>query len=139
MGAPSIGESQVEGVRNHLRRYLTARQAFIDGARRRLLDAAATARRIVLYGAGTHTAELWSACPFLADRTIAMVDGNPRLQGHTFFDVPVHSPRELTKLEPDLVVISVRTAEPQIASFVAQQGLGGRMVRFYEQAGVVAA
>ncbi len=126
-------------VRAHLGRYQAAREAFMARARERLREAARGATRMVIYGAGTHTAELWRECPFLAGRTIAMVDGNPRLQGHTFLGVPVRSPRDLASLDPDVVVISVRTAEPQIAGFLAQQGLADRTVRLYDQAGVVAA
>jgi 2-polyprenyl-3-methyl-5-hydroxy-6-metoxy-1,4-benzoquinol methylase len=128
-----------QAVRAHLARYQAARDGFVARARERLLEASRGSARIVIYGAGTHTAELWRECPFLAGRTIAMVDGNPRLQGHTFLGVPVRSPRDLAGLDPDVVVVSVRTAEPQIAGFLAQQGLADRTVRLYDQAGVVAA
>lgn len=128
-----------EAVRRLLDRYRAARDAFVARARERLREVAGRSSRIVIYGAGTHTAELWRECPFLADSTIAMVDGNPRLQGHTFLGAPVLSPRELAGLDPEAVVISVRTAEPQIAAFLEQQGLASRTVRLYDQAGVVAA
>jgi len=136
---PAGRETDVNAVRGHLARYKTARATFINRSRQRLHDALGGATRVVVYGAGTHTAELRRECPALAERTIAMVDGNPRLQGHRFLDVPVHSPRALRSLDPDLVVISVRTAEPQIATFLDEQGLADRVVRFYEHAGVIAA
>jgi 2-polyprenyl-3-methyl-5-hydroxy-6-metoxy-1,4-benzoquinol methylase len=129
----------VDAVRRDLDRYLRARASFIERARGRVAEAIGRSGRVVIYGAGTHTAELWRACPTLASRTVAMVDGNPRLQGHEFLGVRVHSPRELHRLEPDVVVISVRTAEPQIARFLEQEGFADRTVRFYDHAGVAAA
>jgi FlaA1/EpsC-like NDP-sugar epimerase len=126
-------------VRAKLDRYRAARAALVTDVQARLRDALAGRRRVVVYGAGTHTAELWRACPWIAEQTVAMVDGNPRLQGHPFLGVPVLSPRELPSLAPDLIVISVRTAEPQIAAWLAEQGLGSITVRLYEHAGVAAA
>lgn len=141
-GAPASdagGQASAERVRAHLGRYTAAREAFVQAARQRVDRALAGARRAVIYGAGTHTAEMWQACPGLAAHVVAMVDGNPRLQGHRFLGVPVHSPRELPALGADVVVISVRTAEAQIAEMLEHERLADRVVRFYERAGLAAA
>jgi 2-polyprenyl-3-methyl-5-hydroxy-6-metoxy-1,4-benzoquinol methylase len=129
----------VGAVRTLIERYRTARASLVAAVQGRLREALAGRRRVVVYGAGTHTAELWRVCPWMAGPTVAMVDGNPRLQGHTFLGVPVLSPRDLPSLAPDLIVISVRTAEPQIAAWLSEQGLGSITLRLYEHAGVAAA
>ena len=131
-------EATVAQVRRHLDAYTSKRQAFVARSRQRLDHALRGASRVVIYGAGTHTAELWHACPALHGRVAAMVDGNPRLQGHEFLSVPVHSPRDLRSLRPDLVVISVRTAESQIAALLDREGLAERVLGFYAHAGVAA-
>lgn len=138
-GHADVRRPDVAGVRALVDRYTSARRALRARIDAQLRSALEGRRRVIVYGAGTHTAELWHACPALASRTIAMVDGNPKLQGHDYLGLPVHSPRELPALAPDLVVISVRTAEPQIASWLAAEGLGDITVRLYEHAGVAAA
>ncbi|MEP6916995.1 MAG: class I SAM-dependent methyltransferase [Acidobacteriota bacterium] len=129
----------VGAVRAKLDRYRAARAALVAGVQSKLREALAGRSRVVVYGAGTHTSELWRACPWLAAQTVAMVDGNPRLQGHRFLGLPVHSPRDLPSLAPDAIVISVRTAESQIAAWLSEQGLGSITVRLYQHAGVAAA
>jgi FlaA1/EpsC-like NDP-sugar epimerase len=129
----------VDAVRGHLRAYHAAREAFVSRVTARLQRAVRDRRRVVIYGAGTHTAELWRLCPFLSEHVIAMVDGNPRLQGHEFLGVPVHRPRALAQLDPDLIVISVRTAETQIARYLAAEGFGPLVLRLYEDTGAAAA
>jgi 2-polyprenyl-3-methyl-5-hydroxy-6-metoxy-1,4-benzoquinol methylase len=138
-GQADVRPPAVATVRTLLDRYMSARRALAARVDAQLRSALDGRRRVIVYGAGTHTAELWRACPPLASHTIAMVDGNPRLQGHEYLGVPVHSPRDLPSLAPDLVVISVRTAEPQIASWLSGEGLGDITVRLYEHAGVAAA
>jgi SAM-dependent methyltransferase len=132
--SPDVG-----AVRAKLDRYRAARAALVAGVQAKLREALSGRSRVVVYGAGTHTSELWRVCPWLAAQTVAMVDGNPRLQGHHFLGAPVLSPRDLPSLAPDAIVISVRTAEPQIAAWLSEQGLGGLTVRLYEHAGVAAA
>jgi FlaA1/EpsC-like NDP-sugar epimerase len=101
---------------------------------RRLRAAVAARRRVIIYGAGTHTAELMRHCGFLSGHVAAMVDGNPTLQGHRFLGIPVESPRALPELEPDLIVISARTAEQEIAAYLAALGLGDLVVTLYATA-----
>jgi len=60
-----------------------------------------------------------------------VVDGNPRLQRHRFLGLPVMSPTALLELDPERVVISVRTAEAPIAAFLESQGLGYKTVCLY--------
>ena len=138
-GTPPEIVPDVDAARAHLERYLQARASLIARAAGQLRDLVSLGGRVVIYGAGTHTAELWRACPFLAGKTVAMVDGNPALQGHDFLGVPVRSPRELRPLRPDAIVISVRTAEAQIAGFLAAEGFADRTVRLYAEAGTAAA
>jgi 2-polyprenyl-3-methyl-5-hydroxy-6-metoxy-1,4-benzoquinol methylase len=122
----------VDGVRALVAGYHRDRQAFVRRVRAEL-DSLTRDRRSVIYGAGTHTAEMWHRCLFLADRVFAFVDGNPRLQGHHFLGMPVHSPRELAQLAPDLVIVSVRTAEAPIRRFLAEQGYRDRTITIYDQ------
>jgi 2-polyprenyl-3-methyl-5-hydroxy-6-metoxy-1,4-benzoquinol methylase len=135
----AVPPAPVDAVRGHLAGYRAARQALFSRASLALRRALDGRQRVVIYGAGTHTAELWRACPFLEGRVAAMVDGNPRLQGHQFLGVPVHSPRALAGLAPDLIVISVRTAERQIGEYLAAEGFGPVTLRLYEDAGAAAA
>ena len=129
----------VAAVRQHLSAYTSARNALVRRVSSALQQAMTGRTRVVVYGAGTHTAELWHACPFLQGRVTAMVDANARLQGHAFLGTPVHAPRELGGLNPDLIVISVRTAERQIAEYLTANGFGPVMLRLYEGAGAAAA
>lgn len=137
--AADVPRPPVAAVRQHLAAYMSARTALVCRVSSALQGALAGRTRVVIYGAGTHTAELWHACPFLRGRVRAMVDANPRLQGHTFLGVPVHAPRELATLDPDLVIISVRTAERQIAEYLTANGFGPVVLRLYEGTGAAAA
>jgi SAM-dependent methyltransferase len=138
-GAVSAPAAPVDAVRAHLASYHAAREVLVSRVTAHLRRALQDRRRVVVYGAGTHTAELYSRCPFLRAHVVAMVDGNPRLQGHEFLGVPVHRPRALAALDPDLIVISVRTAERQIAEYLAAEGFGPRVLRLYEDTGAAAA
>jgi hypothetical protein len=121
----------VDHVRSLVDRYRQARESFMTAAAARL-DSLTRRRRTVVYGAGTHTAELWQRCPFLADRVIAFVDGNVRLQGHPFLGIPVHAPHDLPSLGPDVVLVSVRTAEAPIRQVLARYGYSDRAVTMYD-------
>jgi SAM-dependent methyltransferase len=121
----------VNQVRALVERYHGEREAFMSAAAARL-ERATRGRRTVVYGAGTHSAEMWARCPFLRDRVIAFVDGNGRLQGHPFLGLPVHPPRDLPRLDPDVVLVSVRTAEAPIRQVLAEYGCADRAVTMYD-------
>lgn len=132
VGRPIQMAADVEETRRLVREYQQRRAALLGRVRAVVDGATAGYARVVVYGAGTHTAELFTACPWLKDRTMALVDGNARLQGHDFLGLPVIGPGGLRDLNPDRVVVSVRTAEAAIAAFLESQGLGARTVRLYE-------
>jgi hypothetical protein len=121
----------VNRVRALIERYQRDRESFMNAAASRL-EGLTRGRRTVVYGAGTHTAELWVRCPFLADRVVGFVDGNVRLQGHPFLGRPVHPPSDLPSLDPDIVVVSVRTAEAPIRRALAAYGYRERTVTLYD-------
>jgi 2-polyprenyl-3-methyl-5-hydroxy-6-metoxy-1,4-benzoquinol methylase len=125
------GAVDVNRVRTLVERYQRDRESFMTAAAARL-DSLTRGRRTVVYGAGTHTAELWARCPFLADRVVGFVDGNVRLQGHSFLGRPVHAPADLPSLDAAVVVVSVRTAEAPIRRALAGYGYGERTVTLYD-------
>jgi 2-polyprenyl-3-methyl-5-hydroxy-6-metoxy-1,4-benzoquinol methylase len=90
-------------------------------------------KNLVVYGAGTHSAELVQAFPWLLDQCIAFVDGNRDLQGHQYFERPVLSPNRLPDLGADQIVISAREAETEIANYLETLGLSSLAVRLYGQ------
>lgn len=111
--------------------YVKARQTLIQGIGRTLEKASVRSARLVIYGAGTHTAELLQSFPWLMDQCVAFVDGNRDLQGHSYFGRPVLSPLRLGELAPDRIVISAREAEAEIATFLAGIGMERLAVRLY--------
>jgi SAM-dependent methyltransferase len=113
--------------------YAEARNALIRRIDAALKEAVVKSARLVIYGAGTHTAELLQSFPWLIDQCVAFVDGNRDLQGHTYFGRSVLSPLRLGELAPDRIVISAREAEAEIATFLDSLGLGDRAVRLYGQ------
>ena len=88
-------------------------------------------KNLVIYGAGTHSAELIHLFPWLLDRCIAFVDGNRDLQGKQYFERPVLSPEGFSDLGFDQIVISAREAESEIFSYLATLGLSVSAVRLY--------
>ena len=129
----SVAGVDVARVRALAARYHGEREAFVEAASRRL-NAATRGRRTVVYGAGTHTAEMWARCPFLESRVVALVDGNPRLQGHNFLGRAVYPRRDLPRLDPEVIVVSVRTAEAPIRRILADQGYGAQTLTIYDAA-----
>jgi hypothetical protein len=121
----------VNRVRALVERYRRNRESFMNATASRL-EGLTRDRRTIVYGAGTHTAEMWARCPFLADRVVGFIDGNVRLQGHSFLGRPVHAPGDLPSLDADVVVVSVRTAEAPIRRALAGYGYGERTVTLYD-------
>jgi hypothetical protein len=113
------------------RAYAKAREALIRRIGERLDSAGVSGGALVVYGAGTHTAELIQSFPWLMDSCVAFVDGNRDLQGHRYFDRPVLSPACLGEIAPEHILISAREAEAEIAAYLGSMGLDGKAVRLY--------
>lgn len=72
--------------------------------------------RILLYGAGSHTANLLKLLRefTLGSNLVAILDGDPRKAGTTLGGLPVVSPSTLGDWRPDRIVISSRRFEAEI-------------------------
>ncbi len=113
--------------------YAHARGLLIQNISKRLQAAGVRdSKRLVIYGAGTHSAELVREFPWLLDSCIAFVDGNRDLQGHQYFERPVFSPMRLPELGFDQIVISAREAEAEISMYLGTLGLSASAVQLYE-------
>lgn len=123
--------SYLDCSRRLVKAYSEARERLIQWIGGTLEEAGVKSARIVIYGAGTHTAELLQSFPWLIDHCVAFVDGNRELQGHSYFGRPVLSPLRLGELATDLIVISAREAEAEITTFLDSIGMEGLAVRLY--------
>jgi hypothetical protein len=65
-----------------------------------------SAARVVIYGAGEHTSNLFKWTDLGQTNIVGLVDSNPDLAGHVYWSLPVSTPAALRGLEPDVVVIS---------------------------------
>jgi 2-polyprenyl-3-methyl-5-hydroxy-6-metoxy-1,4-benzoquinol methylase len=123
--------SYLDCSRRLVKAYAEARETLIQRIGGNLEEAGVKSARLVIYGAGTHTAELLQRFPWLMDQCVAFVDGNRDLQGHSYFGRPVLSPLHLGELVPDRIVISAREAETEISTFLDSMGMEGLAVRLY--------
>jgi len=89
-------------------------------------------KSIIIYGAGTHTAELLNRFPFLKESCIGFVDGNKDFQGHPYFGKMVYSPGKLPTLSFDAIVISAREAEGEILQCLESVNLADRAIPIYK-------
>jgi 2-polyprenyl-3-methyl-5-hydroxy-6-metoxy-1,4-benzoquinol methylase len=131
-GHVPVLKSHVSRSLELVRSYDDARRALVVAIGTRLEQAGvAQAQRLVIYGAGTHSAELLLAFPWLINSCMAFVDGNRELQGHDYFGRPVLSPSELPVLNAERIIISAREAESEILSYLASIGLAERAIPLY--------
>jgi hypothetical protein len=94
----------------------------------------ATAARVVIYGAGEHTANLFKWTDLNQANVVGLVDSNPSLAGEVYWSLPVSGPGQLASLAPDAIVISSMFAEDQM--YLAARALVGadvEVVRLYEE------
>lgn len=89
-------------------------------------------RRIAIYGAGDHTRFLLDLIPF-ADSVTAILDSDPGKQGGRFRNWPIHAPEQLPELDVDLVVLSSRPYQEEMAARIQPiaQRCGIEVVRCY--------
>lgn len=128
----------VARCRDAVRSYVEARAGFVDHLRERIDKELAgwleNRRRIAIYGAGYHTECLLDATPLAKADLVALVDGNPSKQGREVFGLPVVSPRDLSELKPDVVVISSYDFQTEMIEALARVGLGELpVVAFYPE------
>jgi hypothetical protein len=62
--------------------------------------------RVLLYGAGEHTARLFQWTGLARAPLVGLADGNPALHGQERHGLRVIAPREIPALRPDVVLIS---------------------------------
>jgi 2-polyprenyl-3-methyl-5-hydroxy-6-metoxy-1,4-benzoquinol methylase len=125
-------KNHVQRTKQLVSRYKDARRDLISRIEARLEIVRSTKeRRLVIYGAGTHSAELIATFPWLLEHCSAFVDGNKDLQGHSYFGRPVLSPKQLPELDPQRIVISSREAEVEILSYLATLGMASLAIPLY--------
>lgn len=81
------------------------------------------AKRLVIYGAGSHSARLLPRMEAagISDRIIGIVDGNPNLLGQTIGRYEVCSPADMVRWPDATIVISSFGAQEAIAGYISCQ------------------
>jgi hypothetical protein len=74
----------------------------------------ASGARVVVYGAGEHTANLFKWTDLQQANIVGLIDGNPDLTGRVYWSLPVLAPAQLPELKPDVIVLSSMTAYAQM-------------------------
>jgi glycosyltransferase involved in cell wall biosynthesis len=72
--------------------------------------------RVVVYGAGVHTEQLFRFTRLLRAPLVGIVDSNSRLHGTTVWGLPVLAPARIAEFRPGAVVISSKAFQNEIAS-----------------------
>lgn len=90
--------------------------------------------RVVIFGAGEHTANLFKWTELLRANITAIVDSNPQLAGEVYWGVPLSAPASLPELDADVVLISSMFAQDQMADIVRRLRPGVEIVRLYDNA-----
>lgn len=73
-------------------------------------------KRVVIYCGGEHTRRLLEWTDLSLANIVAIVDGNPALHATKFFGRTIHSPHDISSLQPDVVVISSVSMPDEIAA-----------------------
>jgi len=71
-------------------------------------------QRVLVYGAGEHTAALFKLTRLREARLVALADRDPELQGQLQFGLEVVAPERIGELAPDVVLVSSAAAEAEI-------------------------
>ncbi|MCG8591997.1 MAG: glycosyltransferase [Proteobacteria bacterium] len=72
-------------------------------------------RRVVVYGAGDHTAFLFRHTPLAAFELAGVVDADPVRQGAVCFGYRVQGPEAVDRLRPDVVLLSSAAYQEEMA------------------------
>jgi hypothetical protein len=70
--------------------------------------------RVVIYGAGVHTEQLFKSTRLLRAGLVGMADGSSSLQGTSVWGLPVVAPNQIMELKPDAVLISSKAWQAEI-------------------------
>ena len=125
---PRVAARVVVAIDDYRRR----RDLLFAGLTERLAPVVDGARRVVVYGAGDHTAQLLAAFPALAQVTVAFVDSDPLKQGSSFAGRPVRAPGDLDDIAADAVLLSSQPFQEEMAATVARfDSRGLDVVRLY--------
>lgn len=91
-------------------------------------------KRIVIWGAGVHSAMLFGLVPELSSSIVGIIDNNKDKWGEVFNHTHVFSPDELSAIRPDSIIISSYAAEEDIYKQINESTtLSLRIIRLYEQ------
>ncbi len=89
-------------------------------------------RRVIIYGAGTHTELLLRHTTLARANLVCLVDSNPRKWGSTFLGLTIREPTVLEEDDYDAVVISSQAFEADIYERLRPlEARGKRIVRLY--------
>jgi hypothetical protein len=114
-----------------LARYIIE-SAAVDARVRRTIQDGARGRELLVWGAGTHTQRLFAVGAFSGIRIAAIVDSNPKYQGHDLNGIPVVSPRSIReRTEP--ILVSTRGFQREIRDQIRDQlKLENEVILLYE-------
>jgi ABC-type Fe3+-hydroxamate transport system substrate-binding protein len=93
----------------------------------------AAGKRVVIYGAGEHTARLFQWTTLSQARLIGLVDSNTTLHGQVRWDLKIHPPEQIRNLNPDVILISSQMWQEEIyRSLAPLESAGIEVVRLYQ-------
>jgi len=120
-----------ESTEPGLRRYIEE-SAAVDARVRRVIRDGARGRDLLVWGAGTHTQRLLAVGAFSDIRIAAIVDSNPKYQGHDLNGIPVVNPRSIQgRTEP--ILISTRGFQREIRDQIRDQlNLQNEVILLYD-------
>ncbi len=110
--------------------------AWLEPRIRTLVDRwKAADRRVLVYGAGQHTANLLKWTPLTEAQLVGLADGNRALHGRVYWGLKVVAPDRIADLKPDVVLISSESYQDEIYSALKPlEAEGVELVRLYGEA-----
>lgn len=97
-----------------------------------LTDWLYTKKRIVIYGAGYHTTNLFAIADIGRAEIIGIADREPVTHGELRFGFSVISPEEIALLKPDVILISSNTYQDEIYESLEKYQIDGvELIRLY--------
>lgn len=89
-------------------------------------------KRIVLYGAGTHTRAIGEALMDPGVEIVGIIDDDHRRHGQRLWGFPIISPAAALELKPDAIILSANSFEDQLwEKTAAHRAAGIRVARLY--------
>lgn len=89
-------------------------------------------KRIAIYGAGEHTERMMEDTVLLNKNIVAIIDS--KIFGRSFNGLRIISPSELSKYEPEIVIVSSFTFQEEIVRFLLEDmNYKGEIMRIYSE------